>query len=365
MPTLLFYLPFLVIWMLLLIYIERKLAAFIQNRVGPQEVGYRGTLQPLADLLKLIKKEIIIPTASQSLLFTIAPTWIIITTLIAFLFIPVHPTWLSAPSQAALLWILALINLKPIGIFIAGWASNNKLARLGALRSTAQFISYEIPLTLSTLSVIVLSNQLNLENTIAQQGLAIYNPTTSPTNPSYFLGIKSLPVTHLGGCLTWYIFKTPTLLLAYGLFFVSSLSIANKIPFDLAESESELVGGYHVEYSGLYFALLMASEYILMTLMALVGIMLFLGGWHSPLPNIALAQFATYTNGLPGTLYGNFWASFWLTSKLLSIVTIQMWLKWSWPRLKPDQMLALNWRYLIPIGLCTLLVTIWWKVLIT
>jgi NADH-quinone oxidoreductase subunit H len=364
MPTLFFYIPFLILWMLIAVYVERKLAAYIQNRLGPVEVGYKGMLQSTADFIKLISKEIILPSAAHPILFFVAPIWIVISILACFCFLPIHPGWPGAPTQAGLVWILALITLKPIGILIAGWASNNKLARLGALRSASQFFSYEILLGLSILCVLVVCPRLDLPTLIAQQGLPIYAPSDMEISPSYLLGIKPLEITSIGGILQWNILRMPSLIAAYALFFVASLCISHTLPFDLATAESELVAGYYVEYSGLYWAWLMVAEYTNVLLMALLGTCLFLGGWNSPFSNLGPCQLAVYTNGFPRTVAGTAWGIFWLFNKAIGIVFLQLWIKWTLPRLRSDQLLYICWVYGIPIGLVTLLVTLWWQFII-
>ncbi|WP_316936671.1 complex I subunit 1/NuoH family protein [Candidatus Amoebophilus asiaticus] len=362
-PTFCFYLPFLLLFMLVAIYVERKLAAFIQDRLGPMEVGYKGALQTLADLIKLLKKEVIIPEASDKALFILAPVWILVTVIAGFVVVPVNNAWTGAPTSIGLLFLLAMLSLKTIGILVAGWSSNNKFARLGALRAMAQFLAYEIPLGLSVLCVIIACRNVDLSVISSQQGLSIYNVYKGSIQTSYLLGIKGLDVSHMGGFLSWNIFRMPCLIVAYSIFFLTSLAVSNKIPFDLAESESELIAGYHTEYSGIYWAWIMVSEYSILFLMSIFGVILFWGGWNSPLPNIGSLKLALYTNGHPNTWVGNIWAFFWLFTKALLFVLIQLWIKWTFPRLRADQLLRVCWLYLIPLGLGCLLVTLWWEFL--
>ncbi|OJW72084.1 MAG: NADH-quinone oxidoreductase subunit H [Candidatus Amoebophilus sp. 36-38] len=350
--------------MLVAVYIERKLAAFIQDRLGPMEVGYKGSLQTLADLLKLVQKEIIIPQEANKKLFVLAPIWILITIVAGFVVLPVNNTWLGAPTHTGLLYLLAMVSLKVVGILLAGWASNNKFARLGAIRAIAQFLAYEIPLGLSVLCVVVVCRNLDLGMISSYQGLGTYGLDPNHTPISYFLGIKGLEVTQVGGIFSWNIFRMPCLSIAYIIFFITSLAISNRIPFDLAEAESELIAGYHTEYSGLYWAWMMLSEYALLFLMALFGVILFWGGWNSPFPNIGPLKLATYTNGYPCTWLGSIWTFFWLFGKTMLVILIQMWIKWTFPRLRTDQFIKFCWLYLIPLGLLTLLITIWWQFLI-
>jgi len=350
--------------MLVAIYVERKLAAFIQDRLGPMEVGYKGTLQTLADLIKLLKKEVIIPQAANKPLFVLAPIWMLVTVVTAFIVLPVSNAWLGTPTSIGLLFLLAMLSLKTIGILVAGWASNNKFARLGAIRAMTQFLAYEIPLGLSVLCVIVVCRNLDLSVISFQQGLDVYNMYQDSIQTAYFLGIKGLDISHMGGFLTWNLFRMPILIIAYSIFFLTSLAVSNKIPFDLAESESELITGYHTEYSGIYWAWIMVSEYSALFLMSIFGVILFWGGWNTPLPNIGPLKLALYTNGYPTTWLGNIWAFFWLFTKALIFVLIQLWVKWTFPRLRTDQLIRLCWLYLIPLGLSCLLATLWWQLLI-
>jgi len=346
------------------VYVERKLAAFIQDRLGPMEVGYKGTLQSIADLLKLLQKEIIIPQAAHQKLFLLAPAWILITALLGFAVLPVTNVWLGAPTHTGLLFLLGMLSLKVIGILLAGWSSNNKFARLGALRAATQYLAYEIPVGLSVLCVILVTHTLDLAHISAQQGLATYQIDGTHVTSSYLLGIKGLEVTQYGGFLTWNICRMPCLAIAYVIFLVSSLAVSNRTPFDLAEAESELIAGYQVEYGGIYWAWIMLAEYVVLFLMTMLGVILFLGGWNTPFPNLGSFQLALYTNGYPSTWLGSFWASFWLLGKTLFILLIQMWIKWTFPRLRADQLMKLCWAYLIPLGLLTLLLTLWWQFLI-
>ncbi len=361
LPTLCFYLPCVLLFMLLIVYVERKMAAFIQGRLGPREVGYRGVLQSIADLLKLLQKEIIIPQQAHATLFVLAPAWIFVAVMLGFTVLPVHSSWLGAPSCTGVLLLLGILSLKVMGVLLAGYASNNKFARLGALRSIAQYLSYEIPLGLSVLCVIVVTHTFNLGEIASQQGLPVYQIDGITGIHSYLLGIKGCEVTSYGGFLTWNICRMPTLMIAYVIFLISTLAMSQVAPFDLAEAESELLAGYHVEYGGIYFAWMMLGEYALLFLMNLLGVILFLGGWNTPLPNVGCLQAAVYTNGYPATWGGIIWSCLWLFGKALVITLCQLWLKWTMPRLRIDQLMKLCWLYLLPLGLLTLLLTIWWQ----
>ncbi len=363
MPTVYFYLPILLAFTLVAIYVERKMAAFIQDRLGPMEVGYRGFLQTLADLLKLVQKEIIIPTAAHSKLFLLAPVWILVMVIAAFAVLPVTSHWKGAATDIGLLYSLAMISLKVWGILVAGWASHNKYARMGAIRAVAQLISYEVPLMLSILCVLVISQTLDLQDISFQQGIWQQTSQSIPQT-SYFLGIPGFKINQWGGFLSWNVFRMPALILAYGVFFIASLAAANRGPFDLAEAESELVGGYHTEYSGLLWAWFMLAEYGMLLLMSLLGVILFLGSWNTPLPNLGSFKLAIWTCGQPGTWLGSIWAGFWLLAKTLFVILVKMWVKWTFPRLRLDQLMHLCWVYLTPITLGVLLIIIWWQLFI-
>ena len=357
MSTLFFYLPLLMLFALGGIYAERKLAAFMQDRLGPTDVGYRGLLQSFADLLKLLQKESIVPAAADKRLFVLAPAWTLVVVMAAFAVLPVTPTWHGAPTATGVLYLLAMAGLEVVGIWVAGWASHNKYARLGAMRALLQFMAYEVPLGLSVLSVVMVSQTLNLATIAAQQG-----PDASVS--AYFLGIKGLDVSQWGGILAWNIVRMPPLGLAYAIFFVASLAACHRAPFDLPEAESELIGGYHTEYGGLRWAYLMLSEYSMLLLMSLLGVLLFWGGWHSPLPNLPGLPLGTWTSGVPGTWAGRLWASSWLWAKTLLVVGIKMTIRWTFPRLRFDQVMRLCWQYLTPFALALTLVTLCWQLCI-
>jgi len=361
MSTLLFYLPFLLFFALAGVYVERKIAAFIQNRLGPMEVGYRGLAQPLADLLKLLQKRNIVPTAADKILFVLAPAWIFMVGFTAFAVLPITNAWYGARTNTGVLYLFSISSLETMGIFIACWSSYNKYARLGAIRALLQFIAYEVPLGLSVLSVLIVSQTLDLPTIAAQQGPG--EPVYASI-PTYFLGIRSIEAAQWGGVLAWNIFRMPPLFMAYAIFFVTSLAACHRAPFDLPETESELIGGYHTEYSGLYWAWLMLAEYSKLLLMSLLGVILFLGGWHTPLLDLPGLPLGTWTRGLPGTWTGHWWSGCWLFSKALFVIFLQMSIRWTLPRLRFDQVMRLCWQYLTPAALLLCLVTLWWQLLI-
>lgn len=346
MTTLIFILPFLIAYTVLVVYAERKLSAFMQDRLGPMEVGYYGLLQTVADLLKLLQKEDIVPASAQRWLFKAAPILIFLPVFAGFAVLPLSPTWSGAGIQAGVFFLLAIISLDVVGIVAAGWGSHNKYSSLGTLRSIAQIISYEIPLGLAVICVCIISGSLDLQQISVLQA-------TGNTN-ALFLGIPGLPTGATGGFLTWSVFQTPLLLIVWVIFFIASLAECNRAPFDLPEAESELVAGFHTEYSGFRFAIIMLAEYAMMLLVSLLGVILFWGSWNSPLPNLGSLVLADWTNG-PA------WGVFWLITKSVVMVAIQIWVRWTFPRLRIDQLLNLSWKYLTPAALLLLLICIWWK----
>jgi NADH-quinone oxidoreductase subunit H len=227
---------------------------------------------------------------------------------------------------------------------MAGWGSNNKYALLGSMRSVAQMVSYEIPAGISLLSVVMISQSLNLQEITIRQGIL----TSEAVN---FLGIWD--VKAVGGILAWNVFQAPHLIIAYIIYFIASLAECNRAPFDIPEAESELVGGFHVEYSGLRFAFIFLAEYSMMFLVGMIGVVLFLGGWNSPLPNIGSVALANWTTGIG-------WGIFWTLLKTFSVVAMQIWIRWTLPRFRVDQLMSFCWKVLTPLAfLCMLISGIW------
>lgn len=358
--TLFFILPLLVFYTIMVVYAERKISAFMQDRLGPMEVGYYGLLQTVADLLKLLQKEDIVPTAADKKLFKVAPLLIFVPIFLGFSVLPLSPAWQSSPFSSALFFLLAVVSLDVIGIITAGWASNNKYSMLGTLRSAAQIISYEVPLGLSVLCVCVLSQSLDLQEISAQQGIL----TKDQTN--YLFGIRAWGVdtTLTGGFITWNIFRMPILFFVWIIFFIASLAESNRAPFDLPEAESELVAGFQTEYSGFRWAIIMLAEYALMLLVSFVGVILFWGSWNTPLPNIGSLLLADWTTGSAGSVGFHIWGVFWLVSKVFFTVGLQIWVRWTYPRIRLDQLTSLSWKILTPIALLLLIICSLWKLLL-
>lgn len=353
---------FILGYMVFAVYAERKISAFIQDRYGPMEVGYKGIIQTIADLIKLFQKEDIIPAAADKWLFVIAPVLIFAAVFAGYAVVPLAPGLEGSAIQSGVFFLLAIISLDVIGIVLAGWGSNNKYSLFGAFRAVAQIISYEIPLTLAVLSVLVTCQTLNLQEISYQQGIFYADADTA----NYLFGIKAtgINVTHTGGILTWNIFRNPFLLISFVIFFIASLAESNRAPFDIPEAESELVAGFHTEYSGFRFALLFLAEYGMMLLVCILAAILFLGSWNTPLPNIGDVKLADWTSGKEGYLSGYIWGGFWLLSKAIFLIIWQMFVRWTYPRLRVDQLMFLCWKVLTPLALLILIISSLYRLLI-
>ncbi|GGG86833.1 NADH-quinone oxidoreductase subunit H [Parapedobacter pyrenivorans] len=349
-----FYLTYLIIGIVLFgfiagftlfaVYSERKIAGFVQDRLGPMETGKYGSLQTLADILKLIQKEFITPSAADNILFAAAPVIIFVAVFLGFAVMPWAPGMAPSALNLGLFYVLAIISVDAIGLLMAGWGSNNKFSLLGSMRAVAQIVSYEIPAGIALISVVMIAQSLNLQEIALNQGI-------KAASPQLFIGLWD--VSGIGGILAWNVFQAPHLLLAYVIFFIASLAECNRAPFDIPEAESELVGGFHTEYGGLRFAFIFLAEYAMMFLVAMIGVVVFLGAWNTPLPNIGALKLADWTTGLV-------WGIFWTLSKTLLVVGVQMWIRWTLPRLRADQLMSLCWKVLTPLAfLCMAISGIW------
>ncbi|MAJ50371.1 MAG: NADH-quinone oxidoreductase subunit H [Flammeovirgaceae bacterium] len=349
MHTFLFYLPFLLFFVLAAVYGERKISAFIQSRFGPMDVGPKGIFQTLADLLKMIQKEDIIPKSADKPIFLLGPILVFTAIFAGFSTLPLNANLAGAAVESGVLLLMAVVSLDVLGILMAGWGSNNKFSLYGAIRAIAQIVSFEIPLGLSVLCVVMICQSMDLQEITREQGLYA-------TDPIFLFGLKvmNVEVTQMGGLLSWNIVKNPFLLFSFLIFFIAGLAEANRAPFDLPESESELVGGYHTEYSGFRWGIFMLAEYGAMLLISFLAVILFFGGWNTPFINIGSFQLANWT-------MGRYWEVFWLLSKTLILVFVQMWIRWTYPRLRVDQLMTLSWKYLTPFGLLLVFLCGLWK----
>lgn len=316
----------------------------MQDRLGPMEVGKYGSLQAFADILKMLQKEFIIPSAADKILFTLAPIVIFVSVYLGFAALPWAPGVSPSSLNLGLFYIFAILSMETIGILMAGWGSNNKYALLGSMRSVAQMVSYEIPAGIALISAVMISQTFNMQEVSIKQGIL--------SNGSIlFIGIWD--VKSIGGIVAWNIFQAPHLIIAYFIYFIASLAECNRAPFDIPEAESELVGGFHIEYSGLRFAFVFLAEYSMMFLVGMIGVILFLGGWNSPLPNIGTFKLANWTTNVG-------WGIFWVLTKTLLVVAVQIWIRWTLPRLRVDQLMSFCWKVLTPLAfLCMLISGIW------
>ncbi len=349
MSTVVFLLPFLLIYLILAIYAERKISAFMQDRLGPMEVGYYGILQTVADLVKLLQKEDLVPEKADKFLFKLAPILIFVAIFAGFSVLPLNENWSGSSISTGVFFLLAIVSLDVIGILLAGWSSNNKYSVLGTMRSAAQIVAYEIPLGLSILCVLMFTQTLDLQKISMQQ-------SAHSNELIYLLGIKSLAISW-GGIFNWNVMQMPILFFAWIIFFIASLAECNRAPFDLPEAESELVAGYQTEYSGFRWAIIMMGEYAMMLLVSFLGAILFFGSWNTPFPNVGEFKLGDWTTG-------NMWGIFWLISKGLFFVSMQIWVRWTFPRLRIDQLMSLSWKYLTPASLVLIIFCGVWKVLL-
>jgi NADH-quinone oxidoreductase subunit H len=353
------------------VYAERKVSAYIQDRIGPAEVGPRGLLQTVADILKLVLKENIIPTAADRKLFILAPLIVFISVFAGLAVIPVGPSWLGGAMSVGLLYVMAIVSIDVIGLLMAGWGSNNKYAYLGSLRSVSQVISYEIPAGMALLAAVMMFGTLDLSELTLAQGFYA-------SEKVYLFGVWD--VTPYGGMLSWSVIRYPHLIVALVVYFIAALAECNRSPFDLPEAESELVAGFHSEYSGFNFAVLFLAEYANMFLVGCITAVVFLGGWNTPLPNFQAVettaaaqmsigelfshwQLGRLTSGEPGTWAGALWGAFWVLAKALFSVFVMMWIRWTLPRVRPDQLMRLSWKVLTPVALLLFAVSAIWKLM--
>ncbi len=300
-----------------LTYAERKVIGYMQVRIGPNRVGPLGLLQPLADGIKLLMKEIILPTQSSKGLFLLAPVLSIMPALAAWAVVPFTDTLVLSNANASLLYIMAISSMGVYGIILAGWASNSKYSFLGALRSAAQIVSYELAMGFALVGVLMVSGNLNLVEIVRQQGTGIAG----------------------GSILSW---NWLPLLPLFVVYLISGVAETNRAPFDVAEGESEIVAGFHVEYSGMAFAIFFLAEYANMILIAAMTSLLFLGGWLSPFP----ASFGALGQG----------GFVWMAAKMSLVLFCFLWFRATFPRYRYDQIMRLGWKVFIPVTLVWIVV---------
>ncbi|KUO52382.1 MAG: NADH:ubiquinone oxidoreductase subunit H [Desulfitibacter sp. BRH_c19] len=295
-------LTFLLLNVLYLVYLERKLSAYIQQRLGPNRVGPRGFFQTTLDVIKLLGKEDIVPDCADKWLFRLAPVAIFIPTMMIFAVVPFGENMIAVDLNIGIFYFIAIASTSVMAFVMAGWGSNNKYSLLGGMRTVAQMISYEIPLVFSLLGVVMITGSLRMsEIVVAQQN-------------------------------AWFIVLQP---LAFLIFFIAALAELNRAPFDLPEGEQEIVAGPYTEFSGMRFALFFLAEYANMVAMSVVIVTVFLGGWQGPL--------------LPSWL--------WVFIKMYLVITVIMWLRWTFPRIRVDHLMNFNWKVLLPLSIINIVIT--------
>lgn len=298
-------------------YAERKVIGYIQIRIGPNRVGIYGLLQPFADLIKLITKEIVVPRRSNKYLFVIAPLFALVPSLAGWAVIPFEQGIVLSNINAGVLYLFAMSSLGVYGVLIAGWASNSKYAMFGALRATAQTVSYEIAMGFALVGVLLAANSLNLSDIVVSQH---------------------------GGILHWWFIPLMPL---FFVFWIAGVAETNRAPFDMAEGESEIVAGFHVEYSAIGFAIFFMSEYASMILISTMISILFLGGWLSPFEGIPFLNNIFFP--VPGFV--------WLLIKISFFLFVYIWVRATFPRYRYDQLMRLGWKVLIPVTIVWIIVT--------
>lgn len=297
-------------------FFERKVIAYMQGRIGPNRVGFKGFLQPIADVIKLLGKEIIHPTSANKLLFTLAPILSLIPAIVMWAAIPFSESFVIADMNAGVLFVFAMSSVGIYGLLVAGWASNSKYALLGAMRAVAQTISYEISMGFALVGVIMASGSMNISKIVLAQS---------------------------GGILNWFIWPLFPLFI---VFWIAGIAETNRAPFDIAEGESEIVAGFHVEYSGSAFSIFFLAEYANMIIIAILISLFFLGGWDSPLQGITILKQLDLL--IPSTA--------WLLIKTTVFLFFYLWIRATFPRYRYDQLMRVGWKVLIPITIVWIIV---------
>ena len=299
-------LGFIAVSAMFLIWWERKVSAHIQTRLGPMRVGWHGVLQSIADTIKLLLKEDIRPSEADILVWWLAPFFVVVPSVMAFVAIPFGATLIPRDLNVGILYIMAVSSVGVIGIFMAGWGSGNKYSLLGGMRAAAQIISYEIPMILSMITVVMAAGSLSMQTIVESQSRS------------------------------WNIFH-PTLAIAFVVYMIAATAEVNRTPFDIPEAESELVAGFHTEYSGMKFAMFFLAEYTNLFIITAIGATLFLGGWKGP--------------WLPPVL--------WFLIKTYGLISVLMWVRWTFARVRVDQLMRFAWKFLTPLSFVNLAAAGW------
>ena len=321
------------------VYFERKVSAFMQDRLGPMEVGilgfkggkrfWGGIGQTLADAIKLLVKEDILPNNADKFLMILAPFIIVTGALLTFIAVPFAESLVISDFNIGIFYIVAMSSVGVIGIILAGWSSNNKWSLYGAMRAAAQIISYEIPIGLSLLLVVLVVGSLHLGDIVQWQA------------------------DH-----RWFIFHSPFSFIAFFIYYISTLAETNRVPFDIPEAESELVAGWMTEYSGFRWSIFFLSEYANMLIVSIVASIVFLGGWLSPLQMFNILPESWLF--LDGPVLGLFWIMF----KAILLIFVMMWFRWTFPRLRVDQLMYLCWKVFVPFALVNLFLVSLWELIL-
>lgn len=344
--TFLFALIFLMSAASILVYLERKIQAFVQDRYGPLHYGPQGILQAVIDPMKLLLKEDVKAASTDNVVFRIAPVIFFSPVITAFVVLPFSPYLTAGALGTGIIYYVALSSIDVIGVFMAGWGSNNKYALIGGLRSTAQMISYELPLVISIVGVVMLTSELA--------------PACAGATPDLTVcGVGSISFTQIVAAQMnparpwlWFVLLQPLGLVVY---YICGLAETNRTPFDLPEAESELVAGYLTEYSGLRWAMFFLGEYGNMTIVSAVATALFLGGWSGP--GAAVGFWTGALGGFWGQVVFNIICVFWFVFKMMVLLILFIWIRATLPRLRADQLMKFAWLYLIPLTLLNIFIT--------